>query len=166
MKKLSALILFSLVTIGLFAQDFEVPRNYEFSKKEDYARYEGDILNCIDWLLNTPVKENPAKRKEGNAFLIQWLTGTPAVSVEINPGIVSFMEPNAELLIVFMAGWTKFTLQTGEKGNKVKGNMNGLEAVMDFYTKNRENLKKDKNVEKYIKMKEQGKLEEYVRKNS
>jgi len=33
------------------------------------------------------------------------------------------------------------------------GNLKGIESVIDFYQKNKTSLQKDKNVEKYIKMK-------------
>ena len=40
------------------------------------------------------------------------------------------------------------------------------DAPIEFYIKNKEYLKKDKHVEQYIKMKEEGKLEEYISKNA
>jgi hypothetical protein len=113
-------------------------------------------------LTNTPVQTQPEKRKEANAFVIVWLTGSPNVSVEIDSEIVNFMDQNPELLMIFMCGWTKYSLETKDYKNKISGNQKGIEAVIDFYTRNRENLKKDKNVEKYIKMKDKGTLVEYI----
>lgn len=42
--------------------------------------------------------------------------------------------------------------------------MKGIEAAIDFYNANKNALEKDKNIEKYIKIKERGELEEYVTK--
>jgi len=42
----------------------------------------------------------------------------------------------------------------------------GVEAVIEFYIKNKDYLKRDKNVEKYIKLKDEGKLEDYISKNA
>ena len=97
---------------------------------------------------------------------MEWITGSPTVSIEIKEEIVSFLGINPDLLMIFMGGWTKYSLETKDFNNKIKGNQMGIEAVIDFYLKNKENLKKDKNVEKYIKLREEGKLNEYISKNA
>ena len=166
MKKLFGILMFSILAFSLVAQEFEVPKNCILSKEEDYAKYEGDILKGIDWLLKTPISSQPEKRREVNTFVITWLTGSPTVTVNIKPEIVNFMKPNPDLLMVFMCGWTKYSIETKDNNNTAMGNQKGIEAVMEFYIKNKEYLKKDNNVEKYIKLKENGKLEEYISKNA
>lgn len=165
MKKLCNILMFSILTINLLAQEFEVPKNYVLKQKEDYPKYESEVLKGIDWLLQTPINSQPEKRKEINAFIVVWLTGSPDVSLEINSKIVNFMNPNPELLIIFMCGWTKYALETNDN-NKITGNLKGIEAVIEFYLKNRENLKKDKKVEHYIKLKEKGELGKFITKNA
>lgn len=166
MKKLFSILIFSFFTFNLVAQEFEVPKNYVLKEKEDFSKYESEVLKGIDWLIQTPLNIQPEKRKEINSFVMTWLTGSPDVSIDIKPEIVSFMKPNADLLIVFMCGWAKYSLETKDYNNKIKGNLSGIEAVIEFYVKNKENLKKDKNVEKYIKLKEEEKLEDYISKNA
>jgi|GEM_PF-197637 len=166
MKKLFGILIFSFLTVNLFAQEFEVPKNCVFTQKEDFAKYEGEIIKGIDWLLQTPINTQPEKRKEINNFVMTWITGSPTVSVDIKPEIVSFMKPNPDLLMIFMCGWTKYSIETKDINNKIMGSQKGVDAVIDFYVKNKENLKKDNNVEKYLKMKEKGKLEEYISKNA
>jgi len=166
MKKLFIIFTLSIFTFNLVAQEFEVPRNYVLKQKEDFSKYEGEVLKGIDWLTQTPLNTQPEKRKEINTFVIAWLTGSPDVSIDIKPEIVNFMKPNVDLLMIFMCGWTKYSLETKDYNNKIKGSQKGIEAVIEFYMKNKENLKKDKNVEKYIKLKEEGKLEEYISKNA
>lgn len=166
MKKLFGILMFSILTFNLVAQEFEVPKNCILAKGEDYAKYEGEILKGIDWLLKAPMATQPEKRREVNRFVMTWLTGSPTVTVNIKPEIVNFMNPNPDLLMVFMCGWTKYSIETKDNNNTAMGNQKGIEAVIEFYTKNKEYLKKDNNVEKYIKLKENGKLEEYISKNA
>jgi hypothetical protein len=166
MKKLFGILMFSILAFSLVAQEFEVPKNCILSKEEDYAKYEGEVLKGIDWLLKTPISSQPEKRREINRFVMTWLTGSPTVTVNIKPEIVNFMKPNPDLLMVFMCGWTKYSIETKDNNNTAMGNQKGIEAVIEFYTKNKEYLKKDNNVEKYIKLKENGKLEEYISKNA
>ena len=166
MKKLFSILMFSFLTFNLFTQEFEVPKNYVLKGKEDFSKYESEVLKGIDWLFQTPINSQSDKRKEVNMFILSWLEGSPTVSVEIKQEIVSFMKPNPDLLMIFMCGWTKYSLENKDYNNKIKGSQKGVEAVIEFYIKNKENLKKDKNVEKYIKLKEEGKLEDYITKNA
>lgn len=166
MKKLFLFLFTIAFAIGLSSQNFEVPKNYKLEKAEDYALYEQDIINCIDWLMKTPLNEEVEKRKEANVFLIKWLAGSPDVQIDIKQNIVTFTNSTPDLLIIFMAGWAKYSLETKDFNNKVAGNLAGIESVIEFYTKNKDLLPQNKDVEKYIKMKEKGTLKEYIEKNA
>ena len=150
--------------LSLSAQEFEVPK-YQLKKAEDFAQYEKDVVGAVNWLMDTPVDAQPDKHKDVNKFLVEWISGSPNVSIEIKGEIVTFMSPNADLLVIYMGGWTKYVLETKDT-DKQKGTLNGLESVIQFYQKNKDKLKRDKNVEKYIDMKEKGKLEEFVKKHA
>lgn len=164
MKKLFVSIILLSIAVNLSAQEYKIPDNVKYSKEADYTTYEPEVLKTIDWWMNTPLNVQPEKRREATDFLIMWLTGSPSVSVEIKTEIMNFAKPNPELMMAFMWGWTKYAIETKDSG-KVASNIKGIEAAIDFYTKNREFLKKDKAIEKYIRMKEDGKLEEYISKN-
>lgn len=166
MKKILLAFIFTVLSLSLFSQTFEVPNNYKLKEKGDYAEYEKDIIDCIDWLMLTPQNEQAGKRKSASAFLIKWVTGSPKIQMEIHPQIVNFISTSPELLLPFIGGWTKFSIQSMDYANKSAGNLAGIESVIDFYQKNILVLHSDKNVEKYIKMKKEGSLKEYIRKNS
>jgi hypothetical protein len=151
------------IAIQLTSQEFEVPENYQLNEKEDYVKYEEDVLRAIDWIYATPIHSDKEKEKAVHGFIIKWITGSPSVSVDVKPEVVTFIETNPELMLIFMYGWTKYAIETKDN-SKLKGSLSGIEAAIDFYTKNLKELEKDKNVEKYIKMKEKGSLEEYLEK--
>lgn len=165
MKKTLAILLFTFSMTLLKAQEFEVPKNCVLNKPEDYVKYENDVIKGCNWIMTTPIKEQTDKRKDVNAFLLKWISGSPNVSIEITEKIVTFGKLNPDLLMIFMAGWTKYAIENKDYTNKLKGNLSGIESVIEFYQKNSNDLKKDSNVEKYIKMKEKGTLEDYVKKN-
>ena len=85
MKKiyLSAILLLLVSYFKASAQTYEVPKDYTLKAKEDYAKYEDDIIKTIDWLQQTSWNEQTDKRKEANAFLVAWLTGSPNVSIDV-----------------------------------------------------------------------------------
>jgi hypothetical protein len=164
MKKLLLAVALSPMAALLWAQDFQVPEDYVFEKAEDYKPYEDDVVGCVDWLVETPLFQNPSKREKANALLLKWLMGSPYVHIEINPVIVSFAGTSPDMLMVFMGGWARHSITTKEYEDKVAGNVAGLEAVIGFYNTNKGLLPRDKNIEKYAKLKKKDKLREFVEK--
>jgi len=165
MKKYILPLFFVILSGNLFAQKFKVPENYKFETSDDYAPYENDIVQCVEWLVETPVYQYTGKRKEAYAFLLKWLTGSPYVHIEIRQEIVTFMNSSPDFLMIFMGGWAKYSIEEKDFDDKVMGNLAGLESVISFYNQNKGAIPKDKNVEKYIKMKKKGKLKKYVEEN-
>ncbi len=154
-----ALVWMSAITFG---QDFSVPTNYKLQKTEDFKKYEKDIIACVNWLETSPLNKEPEKRKEANAFLLAWITGSPNVSVGINANIVNFNEKNAAMLLIFMGGWTKSVLESKTQQNdQVNGNVAGLKSVIKVY-KMGNGIVKDKKVERLMGIEEKGGLTKYV----
>ena len=165
MNRLSLIIVLVLATITTFAQDFDVPQNLSLKTNEDYVAQEPNVMAAIDWLMKTPPVDQGEKRLDVDAFLLKWMTGTKAISIGIDSKILTFMDSSPDLLTIFMAGWIKNALETKEGDNQVSGNIHGLEAVIDYYTKFKQSSAKDKYVEKYIKMKADGSLSKFIEKN-
>ena len=166
MKTITLSLVLVAISFSLYAQDFEVPENFNPEKAEDYAPYEQEVIKCFDWLMSTPLNENPAKRTEVNGFLLKWLTGSPTVHLEIKQEIVTFMGTSPDLLMIFLGGWAKFSLESKEFDDNIAGSLAGIESVIAFYVKNKDLLPKDKHIEKYIKLKNKGTLKNYIEKNA
>lgn len=155
----ASLLLFSVQT---FSQTFEVPVDYKFETKDDYIKYEQNVIGGVNWLLETPLNQEQSKRKEVNAFLMTWLSGSPTVTIEVSSNIVTFVDC-PDCLMIFLGGWAKNTLETKDNTDKLKGNLAGIESVIRFYNSNKASLGKNKAIQKYIKLQEKGKLEEHVK---
>lgn len=165
MKKFFLAFIACGISASAWAQDFEVPKGYLLDEAADYTRLNDEVLHATDWLINTPIGEQQEMRKEVAAFFMKWIAGTPTVSIEIQPNVITFIE-EPDLFLIYMAGWTKYAIKSGDGKDKISGTTAGLEAVMAFYTTNREQLGKVKSVEKYIKMKHKGKLKDFIKKNA
>ncbi|MEZ4857121.1 MAG: hypothetical protein R2812_11675 [Gelidibacter sp.] len=154
MKNLALVLALTFSTL-VISQNFEVPKNYTFKVEKDYAKYEKDIIKCINWLENTPINQDTEKRKEANAFLMQWLTGAPNVSINLAPYVVDLTEKNPDLMMLFLGGWTKYALQNPKDKSTFNGNLAGVKNLMTFYSNNEKTeIKKDKNIEKLLKLTE------------
>ena len=148
----------------LFTKESDHEKPYQLETKEDYAKYEQDVIDGYNWLVENPIGVDSTKRKEINSFLIQWISGSPNVSIEISEKIVTYLDCG-DCLIIFMGGWAKYALETKDFNNKIKGNIAGTESVIKFYTANKKNLGVNNSIENLIKLKEENKLEEYIRSN-
>ena len=159
---ITILLIFSQIT---FAQDFEIPKNLQLEKEADYIKYEADVLNGINWLENTSVEQELAKRKNTNAFLMKWIIGTPTISIGLQEFQTKLTEKNPDLLISFLGGWTKFAIENpSEKDDVIKANIAGFQSIIKVYIANKGNgMRKDKKIEKLIKL-NPTELEKWVRK--
>lgn len=166
MQRLIVPLFICVISLPSIAQDFKLPKNYSFETADDYKPYEEDILKCVAWLVETPVYQYTDKRKSASAFLLKWLTGCPYVHIHLNPEIATFLNTSPDLLIIFMGGWARYSIETEEYDDQINGNVKGIEAVVSFYNQNKGAIPKDKNVEKYIKLQKKGKLESFVKENT
>lgn len=164
MKKITLLTVLIVFTFSLYGQGYVVPENVKFENKTDYATYEPQVKETIDWLLGTSLGKEPNKRTEANAFLMMWLTGTPDVSININTDLLPFVKKSPELLMPFVAGCVKYSLDNDYSKDDIQINKAGIETIVAFYRNNRGYLKKDGDIEKYEKLIEKGKLEEDIAK--
>ena len=123
------------------------------------------ILECIEWLQTSPYDENIRKRKHANAYLVDWLTGTSSVTIELHSYLAELTKKNPDLLPLFMGGWAKESLlYPASKTNVEQGSIAGIESLVDYYAKNKsKGLEKDKNVEKLVKLRNDDKLADWVK---
>ena len=129
--------------------------------KEEFVASEKNLISIINWLENTPLNQQPDLRKNNYAYLVAWLTNSPTVSIEINSEIITFTEKNSDLLIIFMGGWAKYTLENNYSTDVVKGTLAGIRSAIKVYNKNI-GIKKDKEMDKLIALDTKGELEKWI----
>jgi len=134
---------------------------YTMETPEDYAKYEQDVVNAFNWLMETPLGTEPDKRAVLTAFILKWAIGTPSVSIELSEKTTDY--PNCpDCLGIFLGGWSAYAIEA-DSYDKETAKLAAVENVIDFYTKNRSQMKKTKSIEKFIKLKRKGKLEKYLK---
>jgi|SRR5690554_6659447 len=163
MKRFLLTIFLMTASLCSFSQEFNIP-DYKIQSPKDCDQYNNDVLKAIDWIMNTPPNKETEKQLKTRQFLIQWMTETKAVSIYINSDILTFIDKNEDLLIIFMCGSSKYGLENNVRSNRVEMTAAGIEFCIDYYNKYKNILKKDKNLEKYIKMKDEGTLRTYLAK--
>jgi len=153
------------------AQTFELPK-YEIKTAKDCEALEPKVLEAIDYLMNTPPIKKPLTLEEINQernrlntllFIMSFAESTDKCMIDLNYKVATFLKSkNYNILVIFASGWIKNALTTNTD-NKLVGNMAGIEMVIDYYGKYKDILGKNKEIEKYIKLQNEGKLEEFIK---
>lgn len=162
-RKLTCTLLFcALFCTGTlsFAQSFEVPQNVQLETATDYAKYEQDVVRATDWLVGTNLDMERARRKEVGTFLVKWITGSPDITVELNNGIGDLYGQNTDLLLIYMAAYSKYCIQhkNAAKFDAVKA---AVLTMAEVYTKGIR-IEKTAEMEKFIKLND-AKRDKYIR---
>lgn len=131
--------------------------------EKDYTDMVPEVVGAFDWLYKTPVGTEDEKRRDLSAALIQWISESPLVSIELKQEVVPCAD-QPECLMIFLGGYTKYVLQ--EKDDSAEANLYASERVLEFYEKNRDAIGKHKELEKLLKMKSENKLKGYIKAKS
>jgi hypothetical protein len=129
--------------------------------KEEFKASEPMVINTVNYLETTPIDKQGDGWKVQAGLLTRWLTNAPEVTVDINEKTCQFIKKNQELMFVFMGGWTRYVLQNGYSKDAIQGNVAGIRSAIKVY-KAGNGLRKDKEMEKLIKLDESGGLESWV----
>lgn len=164
MKSLLTLICF-IFAASAFAQELTVPPLDGMKTEADYNKYEKDVIACANWLEETPLNKDREKRVQANAFIMKWVTGSSNVTIGLDANVMSTLaDKNEQLLVLFISGWARYSLQNNYSKDNQKGYLEGLKSLINVYKKGID-IKKDKDVEKFVEMDEKGQLEAWVKEN-
>lgn len=143
---------------------FELPPNTVLEAKEDYAKYETTMVDAARWLEETDLGKEPDKRQMVNAFVLQWVSGSPNVSVEINEQLSKIYGKNIQLIGVYLASYSRHYIENKGTATKASATKAALTSMMNVYKK-KIAISKSKEMEKLIKLTDEGTLDEYVAKH-
>jgi hypothetical protein len=161
-KRFSLLVcVLSGLSFTVFSQDEKMLDSIP-QTKEEFVRSEKAVINTINWLENTPVDQQTDLRNLRKAQVVAWITKSPTVTIEVNANVVDFFKKNPELLIIFMGGWTRYSLEHAYSSDPVQCNRAGIESAIRVY-KMGIGMKKDKEMEKLADMETKGTLEQWIK---
>ncbi|MNU87468.1 hypothetical protein D3C71_772510 [compost metagenome] len=129
--------------------------------KEEFVASEPNVIASVEWLENTPINENEEMHKFQYGLLIEWMTNSPTVTLSLQPYVMEYTKKNSELLIIFMSGWTKYSLQNEYTKDALQCNLAGLQSMIKVYKTGK--LKKDKKMDELVDLDEKGKLESWLK---
>lgn len=161
--KTPLLLAFALFTTALFAQDFTVPKDIALETEADYVAQNENVVAAVNWLRDTHINNETKKRTRINAYLLQWLTGTPTMTLTLNADLADYGDCG-DCLMLYMGGYAKTVIESGNKDDQLAANLGAINTLITFYEKSKGGIGKVKSIEKFIKLRNKGKLEAAVAK--
>ncbi|WP_343748458.1 hypothetical protein [Fluviicola sp.] len=158
--KMTLISLFASLAISASAQQAKL-LSKPSETKEDYKANEPNVIATVDWIENTPINENEELHKLQYGLLIQWISGSPTVTLSLQGYVGEYSKKNSELLIVFMGGWTRYALQNEYTTDALQCNLAGVQSMIKVYKTGK--LKKDKKMDELVKLEADGKLEAWLK---
>lgn len=140
---------------------FEVPQDLELKTKEDFSKYETAMIDAAKWLEETDLNKEEDKRKQVNFFVLQWVSGSPTVSVELTQQLSKIYGKNVHLLGVYLASFSRNYIENKTTATQFSATKAGLISIMNVYKKGIE-ISKNKEMDKLIKLTADNKLDDYI----
>lgn len=140
---------------------FEVPQSIELKTNDDYTKLEPSIIDAAKWLEETDLNKEPKKRQQVSAFVLQWVTGSPTVSIDLTESLMKIYGKNTDLLSIYLASFSRNFIENKDKATKFLATKAALLSIMKVYKKGI-NISKSKDMEKLIKLTNENKLDDYI----
>lgn len=151
------------ISISAIAQtNFEVPSNVKLETPADFENYENDVVNAATWLEETDLDKDKVKRREVNTFVLQWLTGSPTVTVELSEPLIKLYDKNEQLLGLYLASYAKYNILNKTNTSKFEATKAAFVSMIKVYKKGID-IVKNKEMEKAVKLFDQGKIDDYIK---
>lgn len=133
MKKLLLSFLFSFFALGtVYAQELPHFKNLKLNKKSSYKNAEPMVGKVIDYLFNTPVDKKNKNRAEAGQFLTKWMNGTQDYTFYLEERETDLFSTDSDLLLMYMAALTKYTLQNPAEKNLQKITLGAIKLTLPY----------------------------------
>lgn len=129
-----------------------------------YTELEPQLLADIDWLNYTPVNRDKKVRLDKSRFVLMWMSGSPTVSIKIDDRVMNFSRLQPWAILAYMMGWTKYSLENDYSIDQVKCTAAGINNMVAYYRRNKDDLTKDKEVDRLAVMVDTKTLDNHLQK--
>lgn len=133
MKRTGLLCLLILFTSTVaFSQELPNLKHIKLRKRAHFKEVEPVVLKVTDYLFATPVDHKNDSRKEAGQFLIRWMNDTPFDTFILEERETNFFNTDTELMLMYMAGLTKFTLENKAITQQKEKILGAMQIVLPY----------------------------------
>lgn len=140
----------------------EIPNKYGWSAPEDYTEDREQIIRVLKWLCTSPPGWQIDKRSLANAYVLEWIAGTPEFTLEVHSELVPSLQKFPDLLNSLMHGMSLYKLEHPDVTDVIKLHTEGMAVVAELAMQSKE-LSRDREIEKVIKAHKRHQLKAWVK---
>jgi hypothetical protein len=167
--KIKALIIIAISVFApmvLTAQDYSKLENIVLKEKPDYPKNENLVLECSNYLLNSPIEslDKDLNHLRALQFIMRWMEGTPDYKFSLDESIVDVTKSNSTLLGIYMSCMSKFVIENKDKSkDQAEIKYNSFITFIRYCEDPARNVKQSKKIKELIKAKNENTLREYLK---
>lgn len=134
MKKLTCILLIitSFYTLHAYGQELPHLKGIKLNRRTDFKAAESTVAKVVDYLFETPIASKNKARNEAGKFLVDWMNGTPDHIFYLEEKETSYFNSNTDLLLMYMAALTKFTLAQPDEKEKQQQALGAMNLVLPY----------------------------------
>lgn len=152
MKKFILVIIVQMLIGNVIGQDFSKLDAVKFQTAQDYKKAESTVLECSNYLLNNPAKQNESNRMYAIQYILKWMGGTPDYTFSIGEETVELTKGDENLLPIYLAALTKTVLENPTKTfTENEMFQNAKELLVNYCSKPENEIKASKPIKKILK---------------
>jgi hypothetical protein len=166
------IVLITLLFAGFIstshAQDYSKLDTIKLKDKSDFVKNENLIIECSNYLLNSPIKAIDSDRNHLKAlqFIMRWMEGTPDYTFNIDETIAKATKSNPALLGIYMASMSKYVLENKDNSSDDNEVMYNSYLIFIKYCEDATKyVKQNKIIKELIKAKNDNTLKDYLKIN-
>lgn len=163
MKKTTFIFfLFFVCIYHTYSQKLPNLKHVKLSKKASFKSSEPIVLKVVSYLFETPINKKNKSRTEAGEFLINWINGTPDYTFCLSERETDFFNTDADLMLMYMAGLTKFAIEHPEIKDQKTIVLGALSMVLPYLHQQSDKKNWSKDLWKLYDAHQNGGLEAYL----
>jgi hypothetical protein len=149
-----------------------LPDEWDFKKGDNFSKYEADIVDCIEWLSNSPLDTNILSRRKAMKFIFDWGKENPALLIfpysKVSNCIFQDLKDKnknqrygVELFMSYYCGMIKYLIE--HKISDLRDvQLSGINNVIRLYKTNPEILYDSKAATEFVALQNSDKLKYWI----
>ncbi|SOD18174.1 hypothetical protein [Pedobacter xixiisoli] len=157
-------VFFLLFSIKSYAYGQELPnlKTVKLNKRVSYKQAEPTVIKVVAYLFKTPIDKKNKARNNAGQFLIEWMNGTPDYIFYLEEKETSFFNTDSDLLLMYMAALTKFSLEHPAEKEKRTQALGAMNIVLPYLYQQSDNKSWTKELWQLYDASKNGKLKEFL----
>ena len=154
---------FAFTLPDALSQELPNLKHVKITKKAHFKEVEPVVLKVTDYLFATPVDHKNNARKEAGQFLIRWMNDTPFDTFLLEEKETNFFSTDTELMLMYMAGLTKYTLENKSIVNQKAKILGAMQLVLPYLDKQENKKSWSKELWQLVDAYKTNKLEQFLK---